>query len=138
MSANAPEKVGELVRGTFGGESGDFRPCALFDEPLDCIRVIVRDCSFTEIRIDDRITVLEDNYCAVGGKKYVGFTIKGARHFCQERGFRLSEPIKLTELVNAILADTPDPVVRVVVDGIVSRLIEEEKLNEVELVAQAA
>jgi hypothetical protein len=134
---NMPEQVGALVRETFASESGEFHPCALFDEPLDCIRVITRDCSFTEIRIDDRITVLEDNYCPIGGKKYVGFTIKGARHFCQERGFRLSAPIKLIELLNAILDATPDPVVRVVVDGIVRPLVEEGKINDIAL-AQAA
>jgi hypothetical protein len=32
---NTPEQVGALVRATFSSESGEFHPCALFDEPLD-------------------------------------------------------------------------------------------------------
>ena len=134
---NKTEELRMLVKDTFASESGEFRACAIFDEPLDCIRVFARDCSFTEIRIDDRITVLEDNYCPVGGKKYVGFTIKGARHFCQSLGFRLSAPIQMTDLLNAILDATPDPVVRVVVDGIVRPLVEGENIKEVAL-AQVA
>jgi len=137
MKNTEEEKLTSLVRESFR-ESGAFHPCAVFDEPLDCIRVFTRDCSFTEIRIDDRITVLEDNYCASGAEKYVGFTIKGARHFCNEHHFRLSAPVKMADLLNAILEATPDPVVRVVVNGIVRPLVDKEQINEIELVPQAA
>jgi hypothetical protein len=87
--------------------AAEFHPSAILNVPLDCIRVIVRDCSFTEIRIDDRITVLEDNYPQAWCQEYVGFTIKGARHFCQQQGFNLSVPIKLRDILNAILEATP-------------------------------
>ena len=30
-----------------------FRPCAYYDKHLDCIHVQVRDCSFTEIRLNE-------------------------------------------------------------------------------------
>ena len=81
------ETLAALVRGTFREETGEFRPCAFFDEPLDCIRVMTRDCSVTETRVSDLMTVLEDNYYdpGSGGKRFVGFTIKGAKHFCNAR-----------------------------------------------------
>ena len=72
--ARCEEKVRNLV--------GDipFRPLVYYDPRLDCIRVIVRDCSVTESRIDEIFTVLEDNYHTINQEKYVGFTIKGVRY----------------------------------------------------------
>lgn len=87
------EEATSSVREAFGERYG-FRPCALFDEKLDCIRVIARDCSVTEIRIDEALTVLESN---VNGK-YVGFTIKGAKHFCKRHNLPLVGPVKLADL----------------------------------------
>jgi len=133
MTMNTPEELGALVRATFVGETGEFRPCAVFDRALDCIRVITADTSVTEIRVNDLLTVLEDNYPNSNSRKYVGFTIKGARHFCQQRSFNLTIPIKLTELLDAILASTPDPFVRVVIDGIARPLVEEKKIEPVSL-----
>ena len=116
--------LGDLVRNAFGGNPGEFRPCAFFDEPLDCIRVIVRDCSVTEWRVSRELTVLEDNYAdpATGRELYVGFTIKGARHFCQQHGVDLSVPVRLSELLDKILAASSEDAVRLAVLSIVSHL----------------
>ena len=82
------DEIQALVREAFAGEVTRFRPCAFFDERLDCIRVVARDCSVLEERINDRVTVLLDNYYpGMGRKQYVGFTIKGAKHFCQQQGW---------------------------------------------------
>src|SRR5450432_3435060 len=89
---NTPEQISALVREVFAGASGEFRTCAFFDDRLDCIRVIARDCSVLETRINQSLTVLEDNYYQDSDRKhrqYVGFTIKGARYFCYEHGFDL-------------------------------------------------
>src|SRR5580692_12670005 len=84
----------------FSGLLGKFRPCAFFDERLDCIRVVARDCSVLEERINSRVTVLLDNYYpGPGRKKYVGFTIKDAKHFCKEHGWDPTKAIKMTTLV---------------------------------------
>ena len=108
------EKMRELVPATFDGKIGEFRPCAFFDEPLDCIRVVVRDCSITEIRVSPLLTVLEDNDAdpKAGRELYVGFTIKGARHFCQQQGIDLTAPVQWSELLDRILAESPDTAVR--------------------------
>ena len=37
-----------LVHEAAPPKSGEFRPCAFFDDRLDCIRVIARDCSIYE------------------------------------------------------------------------------------------
>jgi hypothetical protein len=69
--------------------SPDFRPFAVFDAPLDCIRVGWRDCSVTEIRINDLLTVLEANYPSVpGASEIVGFSIKGVGTMAAGRLYR--------------------------------------------------
>ena len=124
-----PDTLGDLVRNAFGGNPGEFRPCAYFDEPLDCIRVIVRDCSVTEWRVSRQLTVLEDNYPneSVGRDLYVGFTIKGARHFCQQHGIDLTVPVKLSQLLDRILAESSEGAVRVTINKIAKPLVENTK-----------
>src|SRR5580658_628116 len=99
-----PDEIGALVKSAFSGASGTFHPCAFFDDRLDCIRVIARDCSVLETRINPILTLLEDNYAASEDrKKYVGFSIKGARYFCHQHGFSLDSPIEISALLDAIL-----------------------------------
>jgi hypothetical protein len=113
---------------------GTFRPCAFFDESLDCIRLIARDCSVLEERINDRVTVLIDNYYPNRGtKKYVGFTIKGAKHFCREQGWDTSTSIKLTALLDALLASSPELVVEWFIDQVARPLIQEMQIDQVEI-----
>ena len=88
---------------------GEFRPCAWFDSPLDCIRIVVRDCSHSEIRINRFLTVLEANYS--NEPEYIGFTLKGMRHLCKEHGIRLDTPVKLAQLFDVILRDS-EPLIR--------------------------
>jgi hypothetical protein len=122
-----------LVGETFEGENGEFRPCAFFDDRLDCIRVIARDCSVYETRVNDRLTVLIDNYPDQSGrKKYVGFTIKGARHFCREYNLGATTSISMTALFDALLASSPEPAVMFFIDAIAKPLVEEERIDSVE------
>jgi len=39
-----------------------FMPVAYFDSHAGCIRIELRDCSFTEERISHPMTLLEDNH----------------------------------------------------------------------------
>ncbi len=117
--------------------SAAFRPCAVYDELLDCIRVIARDCSTTEIRIDGLITVVKENHPASGERKYVGFTIKGAKHFCQTHGLSLTGPIRLTELLDKILSSSSSGAVQLFVDLVARPLVEEKDIRTVTL-ARAA
>ena len=129
-----PEEISALVRETFAGPTGEFRPCAFFDDRLDCIRVIARDCSVLETRINQNLTVLEDNYYQESDRKpYVGFTIKGARHFCSENGFDLNSPISISELLDAILKAFPGLTVEFFVNGIARPLVKEGKIERVEV-----
>ena len=136
MNVNTPEEIGALVREAFAEEKGTFRPCAFFDRRLDCIRVIARDCSVLEERINDRLTVLQDNYFPDSGRKrYVGFTIKGARHFCNQQGWDLAKPIEMSDIIDALLRTFPGPVVEWFVDLVARPLVKEEKIERVEIPA---
>ena len=112
------ERLGMLVKQAFSGQSKEFRRCAMFDAPLDCIRVIRRDCSVTEIRVNRYLTVLQDNHPASEAEKYVGFTVKGAKHFCKTHDFDLNAPVRLVKLLDEIVARSPELAVRLVVDCI--------------------
>ena len=128
------DEIKELVRISFPDAEVTFRLCAFFDERLDCIRVIARDCSVLEERINDRVTVLLDNYYPADGRRhYVGFTIKGARHFCREQGWEASKPIKMTELLDALLASFPELVVQWFVQWVAKPLIQEENIDPLEI-----
>jgi hypothetical protein len=113
----------------------EFRPFAVFDQPLDCIRVITRDCSVTEIRIDDFLTVLEANYPVSGSDEYVGFTIKGVAHLCESHGIPASGPWKLADFLDAILTASSEPVARPIVQKVARPIVEENQLLEVERIA---
>ena len=129
------EQIKELVKASLPEASwAGFRPCAFFDENLDCIRVIARDCSVLEERINDRVTVLIDNYHPNrGAKKYVGFTIKGAKHFCREQGWDARKSIKMTTLLDALLARFPELVVEWFIDTVAKPLTQEEKIEQIEI-----
>jgi hypothetical protein len=123
-----------LVKRTFAGETGEFRPCAFFDDRLDCIRVVTRDCSVLEQRIDNRLTLLLDNYYyPPGPKQCVGFTVKGARHFCKENNLPLDTPITMSKLLTAVLANCPDILVRSFIELVVKPLMDEKKIEVVEM-----
>src|SRR5688572_14521534 len=88
-----------------------FRPFVVFDEQLDCIRVVARDCSVTETRINELLTVLEDNYPEADQTKYVGFTIKGAKHFCITHKIYVVGPVSVSTILDKILKTFPEPAV---------------------------
>ncbi|HEY2392490.1 MAG TPA: hypothetical protein VGK22_15045 [Candidatus Angelobacter sp.] len=127
------DEITSLVKETFGGKPGKFRSCAFFDDRLDCIRVIARDCSVLETRVNQFITILEDNYSESGGKQYVGFTVKGARHFCKQHNFDLSAPIEMSALLDAILASFPEVAIQLFVNAIARPLVKEEKIKSVDV-----
>jgi hypothetical protein len=114
---------------------GEFRPFALFDEPLDCIRVVLRDCSVTEIRISDLLTLLEANYpTAAGQSEIVGFTFKGVAHICATHNIPASTPWKLADIFDALLRVAP-PRDRIIGRNLVQPLVQELRDLEVEKIA---
>lgn len=133
---NDTDKLAELVRQHPAGLAAGFRPCAFYDDRLDCIRVVTRDCSVVEERLNDRITVLVDAYHPREGKpddfEYVGFTIKGARLFCRQHGFS-TRTIKMTSLLDALLKEYPDLVVRMFVQLVARPMIEQKKIDQVDI-----
>jgi len=85
----------------------EFKPIAYYDKHLDCIRVIVRDCSITEHRIDDVFTVMEDNRPQQGQQKYVGFTIKGVCHLFDYLGIPLDGVHRVTDILQTMVTQSP-------------------------------
>jgi hypothetical protein len=128
------DEISTLVKEVLTGVSGEFRPCAFFDDRLDCIRVITKDCSVLEERINERLTILLNNYDPQPGRKQcVGFTFKGAIHLCKQHGLDLASPIRMSELLDAILESVPEKAVQVFIEFVAKPLVETEKIDHVEL-----
>ncbi len=87
---------------------GVFQPCAYFDKHLDCIRVQLRDCSFTEIRLNRVFTIYQANH--VKNVEYIGFSIKGIRHLFEELKLPKPKegPIHLAEIMDAMIKADPE------------------------------
>lgn len=133
----SPTDIATLVRSEFSEESGEFRPCAFFDERLDCIRIITKDCSVLEERISDRLTILQNNYDPKPGRKEcIGFTLKGARHLCHQHGLDMGMPIAMSVLLDAILASFPEKVVQVFIEFVAKPLVDEQKIGRIDMSGQ--
>jgi len=129
-----PEEISVRVKSVLAGTSGQFRPGAFFDDRLDCIRVITRDCSVVETRINGYLTVLEASYANDKDMTpFVGFTIKGATHFCSEAGLSLNTPIRVGRLLDAIVKLFPDSLMEAFVAGVLRPLLKEGQIEEVEI-----
>ena len=132
------DKIESHVKDAFAHGWEGFRPCAYFDERLDCIRVITRDCSVLETRINPVLTLLEDNYHSESkGKRYVGFTIKGASHFCHQRGISLAAPVSIGKLLDAIAAQFPETLVQLAVEIAKPIVQEEPRIGEISIPTDA-
>jgi hypothetical protein len=83
-----------------------FRPLAYYDKHLDCIRIQVKDCSFTEVRLNRFFTLWYENH--VAKKRTVGFTIKGVKHLFVTLGLPKSGPIVVAQIIDGILKLYPE------------------------------
>ena len=84
----------------------DFEPIAFFDKHLDSIRVHIKDCSFTEIRLDRTFTIYEANHSDT--LEYVGFSIKGIRYYVKELGLPIDTPMHIAALIDYIVKANPE------------------------------
>ncbi len=75
-----------------------FKQRAYYDQHLDCIRVVIRECSFCEHRLTAIMTVLEDNYPEPGQQPFVGFEIKGVEHLFESLQLPLEGVLPFIEL----------------------------------------
>lgn len=115
--------------------SPDFRSFAVFDEPLDCIRVGWRDCSVTEIRVNDLLTVLEANYPTLeGASEIVGFAIKGVAHICESHNIPAAAPWHLADFLDAVLNGST-PREQVIVKNVVQPQVQKRNLDRIEKIA---
>src|ERR1035438_3063364 len=80
-----------------------FRPVAYFDRHMDCIRVELRDCSFTEERLNQHITLLEDNYPTPPRTPVAGVMIKGIKHLFNQCGLPLDGIIHVTTILDQVV-----------------------------------
>lgn len=86
--------------------AGGFVPFAYYDKHLDCIRVQIKDCSFSENRMNRIFTILEANHSDV--QEFVGFNIKGVRMLFESIGLPKQGILTLTEIIDEIVKTYPD------------------------------
>ena len=93
-----------------------FRPLAYYDKHLDCIRIQVKDCSFTEERLNRLFTLWYENH--VTSKKTVGFSIKGVKHLFVSLGLPESGPVYVAQIIDGILRLYPEKKMQEVIEVI--------------------
>jgi hypothetical protein len=90
-----------------GHKVGQFKPIAYYDKHMDCIRIELRDCSFTEVRISPDLTVLRDNYPDPSQDSHAGLMLKGAKHFFAKWEVPMDGVVMVTNILNQYLATLP-------------------------------
>lgn len=113
-----------------------FEPFADYDQDLDCIRVIVKDCSVCEYRINEYLTVLHDTD-PESPPGPIGFTLKGIRAQLDAKRDSLSLTLGLTELLDELIKRAPNEEALLQVISQLKKLTHRAKLEKVE-VRQAA
>lgn len=89
------------------GPPGDFTPIAYYDKHMDCIRIELRDCSMTEIRIDSVLTLLRDNHPSPDQQPVAGLMVKGVRLLFKQWDISLGGVLMITTILNRILEQMP-------------------------------
>ncbi len=102
------DEMGDLIRQW--GKPADFHPFAYYHRDLDFIYIMVRDCSVTEVRINEILDILEANHPEEGRPKYVGFMINSARRFCLKYGLGFEGEVDLVKLVDKVMKIYPCPI----------------------------
>ncbi len=109
-----PSKPSDLQQ--FMGQNlvNEFIPFACYDKHMDCIRVQLSDCSFTEQRLNPFLTILEKNHASTSD--FIGCTIKGVRHLFETLGLEPKGIIPLVEIIDSIIKIYPDHAAKVIQD----------------------
>ena len=118
MSNNLDKPVS--ISDLLGDNPPRFRPVAYYDKHMDCIRIELRDCSITERRFNEHLTVLYDNYPEVNQHDRAGLMIKGVKHLFKELKLPTGGVLRVTEVLDKLAEKYPhfvdQEVCRVVAD----------------------
>lgn len=98
-------------------------PFATFDPHMDCIRVIVRDCSTFERRMTDWITLVYDNYPEDEQSALVGVVIKGFHHLLRQLELPEKGVVRVTIILDRLVKKFPDATVADLAQTEMDRLI---------------
>ena len=125
-----PEEMRELIVSFFGGEPPEFRPVAFWHKELNTIIVIVSDCSTCHVRVNDGLTLMEDNYPEPGEDKYAGFEVHATPNFYEHEGLLSGGRVDLNRVLDMLARRFTNNLPEV---GICRRLLEKLGTTPVEL-----
>ncbi|MBI4155868.1 MAG: hypothetical protein HY507_01380 [Candidatus Zambryskibacteria bacterium] len=125
------------IREVFDKNPRPFKPVAYYDEPLDAIRVITADCSFTEVQIasNNYLTLFERNHVEEGQARYVGFTIEGARRLCREHGLKSRGLVNVSGILAFLSLIEKDGRAKGAIREIALPILEDNHIDNVEFPA---
>jgi hypothetical protein len=127
---DAPTKI---VLAALQGRIGMFRPCAYFEDRLDCIRVITKDCRVLEERLNARITIHWNLQPAASQRECVGFTFKGALHFCERHSLDITRPIEIGAFLDAIARTEQETAARAFVELVARPLVHDGQIETIDI-----
>lgn len=109
-------------------------PFAMFDPHMDCIRVLIRDCSFFERRAGDWITLVYDNYPESGQSPLIGVVIKGMHYLIRQLELPSGSVVRITKILDELVKRFPDETITDLAKAELSTFA--NILNETEVVVQ--
>ena len=103
-------KLAELVRTTSKDTpQGPFRPFADYNDRLDIVIVLTKDCSFMEIPQREGLCILVNNYPESAEQpEPVGLVIYNAKEFCQLHKLAFDGRLSLSRLLWFVSHWLPD------------------------------
>lgn len=82
-------------------------PIACYDRRGDSVWIALRDCSICEERIDEHLTVLEDNHPRADQRKTVGILIEGVHGLFTALGLPVGGTIRATIILDKLTERYP-------------------------------
>lgn len=121
------EVLTQLIREQMG--NGEFKPFVFYYSAMDCIKVIVADCSITELHVHPIFALYQNSYVE-DQKAYIGFDIECAKHLCTLLGLHLVPGLKASELLKKIPRLFPE--IEEVIHEIALPMLTSHGIDEVE------
>lgn len=110
-------RIAELVREAFREAGVDpdapFRPVAFWHKELNTIVVVVRDCSACHVRVNDGLTLMEDQYPEDDEDRYVGFEVHATPGFYENEGLLSGGSVELNQALDMLVRKFPGDLLQI-------------------------
>jgi len=106
---------------------------ASYDDENECIRVVTTDCETAEEKISLRLTLIGRTHLGDGQSRYIGFVINSIPYLTVLYRLNTSGVVSITELVNAMFAESSNPQMRAALREVCLPILQENQIDQCEV-----